>query len=119
MAQAGTLKMSALVLGAAAGGSFSPKLQFDAGDQQAIGYVEVYDVPKGANVGVTFELAETEGGPATATGPAQISGTEDTRIAFGGFGIGPMEPGDLHMRAVITLDGKRIGTVSRTLRKTK
>jgi VWFA-related protein len=119
MAEAGTLKMSALVLGAAAGGSFSPKLQFDAGDQQAIGYVEVYDVPKGANVGVTFELAETEGGPATATGPAQISGTDDTRIAFGGFGIGPMEPGDLHMRAVITLDGKRIGTVSRTLRKTK
>jgi len=116
---AGTLKISALVLGAGAGGTFSPKLQFDAGDQQAIGYVEIYDVPKGANVGVTFELAESEGGPATATGPSQISGADDTRIAFGGFGIGPMEPGDLQMRAVITLDGKRIGIVSRTLRKTK
>jgi VWFA-related protein len=119
MVDAGTLKMSALVLGVAASGAFSPKLQFDAGDQQAIGYVEIYDVPKGANVGVTFELAESEGGAATATGPAQISGADDKRIAFGGFGIGPMEPGDLHMRAAITLDGKRVGTVSRTLRKTK
>jgi VWFA-related protein len=116
---AGTLKISALVLGAGAGGTFAPKLQFDAGDQQAIGYVEIYDVPKGANVGVTLELAESEGGPAIATGPSQISGADDTRIAFGGFGIGPMEPGDLQMRAVITLDGKRIGSVSRTLRKTK
>ena len=119
MADAGPLKMSALVLGIASGGAFSPKLQFDAGDPQAIGYVEIYDVPKGANVGVTFELADSEGGPATATGPAQISGADDKRIAFGGFGIGPMDPGDLQMRAVITLDGKRVGTVSRTLRKTK
>jgi hypothetical protein len=116
---AGALKMSAMVLGVAPSGSFSPRLQFDAGDPQAIGYVEIYGVAKDAKLGVTFELAQTDGGPAMATGPSQIASgpTEDARIAFGGFGIGPMEPGDLLMRAVVTLDGKRIGVVSRTLRK--
>jgi VWFA-related protein len=120
LVEAGALKMSALVLGISASGTFAPRLQFDAGDQQAIGYVEVYGVPKGANLGVTFELAEVDGGPAIATGPSQISApTEDSRLAFGGFGIGPMEPGDLQMRAVITMDGKPVGSVTRTLRKTK
>lgn len=115
------LKLSALLLGVPAGGKFAPRLQFDAGDQQAIGYLEVYGVPKAGTVGVTFELAETDGGPAIATGPAQIANgpAEDTRLAFGGFGIGPMAPGDLQMRAIVTLDGKRVGSVSRTLRKIK
>lgn len=116
---AGPLKLSALVLGVATDGAFSPRLQFDAGDPQAIGYVEVYGAAKDAQVGVTFELADAESGPAIATGAAQVGGggSDDTRIAFGGFGIAPMEPGDLEMRAVVTLDGKRVGTVSRTLRK--
>jgi hypothetical protein len=118
LTDAAPLTLSALVLGVATGG-FAPRLQFDAGDQQAIGYLEVYGVPKDGKLGVTFELAEVDGGPAIATGPSQISNgpTEDTRIAFGGFGIGPMQSGDLQLRAVVTLDGKRVGSVSRTLRK--
>ncbi len=119
LTDAGPFKLSGLVLGVPAAGSFAPRLQFDAGDQQGIGYLEVYDVPKDAKLGVTFELAEIDGGPAIASGPSQISNgpTEDMRVAFGGFGIGPMQPGDLQMRAVVTLDGKRVGSVSRTLRK--
>jgi hypothetical protein len=119
LTEAAPLKLSGLVLGVPSSGSFAPRLEFDARDPQAIGYVEVYGVPKGGNIGVTFELAETDGGPAIATGPAQIGGgsTEDMRIAFGGFGIGPMQPGDLQMRAIVTLDGKRVGWVSRTVRK--
>jgi hypothetical protein len=116
---ASPLTLSALVLGVPSSGSFAPRLTFTASDAQAIGYVEIYGVPKGGNVGVTFELAAADGGPALATGPAQISQgpTEDMRIAFGGFGIGPMAPGDLQMRAVVSLDGKRVGSVSRTVRK--
>jgi hypothetical protein len=30
-----------------------------------------------------------------------------------------MEPGDLQMRAVVSLDGKRVGSVNRTVRKKK
>lgn len=121
LTDAAPLTLSALVLGVAPSGSFAPRLQFDAGDQQAIGYLEVYGVPKDGKLGVTFELAEVDGGPAIATGPAQISNgpAEDARIAFGGFGIGPMQPGDLQMRAVVTLDGKRVGSATRTLRKTR
>jgi hypothetical protein len=119
LTEAAPLKLSALVLGVASSGSFAPRLLFDGGDQQAIGYVEIYGVPTGGSVGVTFELAETDGGAAIATGPAQITNgsTEDMRIAFGGFGIGPMQPGDLQMRAIVMLDGKRVGSVTRTLRK--
>jgi hypothetical protein len=119
LSDASPLTLSALVLGVPSSGSFAPRLTFTASDAQAIGYVEIYGVPKGGTVGVTFELAATDGGPALATGPAQISqgSTEDMRIAFGGFGIGPMEPGDLQMRAVVSLDGKRVGSVSRTVRK--
>ncbi len=121
LAAAGPLKLSSLVLGVAPDGAFSPKLQFDAGDPQAIGYLEVYGVAKEANVAITFELAELEAGPAIATGAAQIGKgpSEDTRVAFGGFGIAPMQPGDLEMRAVVSLDGTRVGVVSRTLRKVK
>jgi hypothetical protein len=120
LTQAGGVSISHLVLGVPAGG-FTPRLDFTANDQQAIGLVEIYGVPKGAAVAVTFELAETDKGPSIATGPAQIAAgpTEDTRLAFGGFGIAPMQPGDLLVRAVVTVDGKPIGTVSRTLRKTK
>jgi hypothetical protein len=119
--EAAPLTLSALVLGVPSSGSFAPRLTFTASDAQAIGYVEIYGVPTGGNVGVTFELAAADGGPALATGPAQISNgpTEDMRIAFGGFGIGPMEPGDLQMRAVVSLDGKRVGSVNRTVRKKK
>jgi hypothetical protein len=119
--QAGGVSISHLVLGVPAGGSFAPRLDYTPQDEQAIGLVEIYGVPKGAKVEVVFELAESENGPAVATGPAQIGAgpAEDTRMAFGGFGITPMKPGDLLLRAVVTVDGKPVGTVSRTLRKNK
>ena len=45
--------------------------------------------------------------------------SEDMRIAFGGFSIATLEPGDYQMRAVVSLDGKPVGKVVRTLRKSK
>ena len=41
------------------------------------------------------------------------------RIAFGGFSIATLEPGDYQMRAVVSLDGKPVGRVVRTLRKSQ
>jgi hypothetical protein len=44
---------------------------------------------------------------------------DDARIAYGGFGIATLEPGDYTMRATINVDGKQAGVVTRTLRKLK
>jgi hypothetical protein len=44
---------------------------------------------------------------------------DDQRIAFGGFSIDSLAPGDYLMRAVVSLDGKPVGRVVRTLRKSK
>jgi VWFA-related protein len=122
LAPAGPLKVSALLLGTPAEGApLAPKLEFGAGDSQVIAYVEVYGVQKGANVGVTLELAETEDGPAgpSAALPVAAGPMEDSRIARGGFNIASLPPGDIVIRAVVTIDGKPLGRVVRTLRKTK
>lgn len=119
---AGPLKMSGLLLGVpATGAPFAPKLEFDAGDQQVVAYTEIYGVAKGANVGVTFELAESEDGPAGAGGAVPLTDgpAEDVKIARAGFGIGQLPPGDIVVRAVVTVDGKPMGRAVRTLRKRK
>jgi hypothetical protein len=39
------------------------------------------------------------------------------RVAFGGFSVAALPPGEYLMRAVVSLDGKPVGKVVRTLRK--
>lgn len=112
------LKLSALTLGIAQSGAFAPKLQFGAADQSAVGYLEVYAVPKGGAVTVQLELADASGkGLATAGTNIAAASAEDARIAFGGFAIGPLAPGDYVVSAIVSLDGKEVGRVRRTLRK--
>jgi hypothetical protein len=40
-------------------------------------------------------------------------------VSDGGFNIGSLPAGDYLMRAVVSLDGKPVGKVVRTLRKTQ
>ena len=120
--RADPLKVSALVLGTQQqGGGFAPRLEFNGADQVVIGLVEVYGVPKGGNVSVDLEVAPSLDGTPIANAPTTISqgNVEDMRIAFGGFSITSLAPGDYQMRAVINLDGKPVGRVVRTLRKTQ
>jgi VWFA-related protein len=116
--RADPLTLSALALGVAQGGSFAPRLQFGS-DPQAIGYLEVYGVPKNGAVSTTLELAEndSEGAIATATTTTAATTVEDVKIVFGGFAIEALPPGDYQVRAVVSLDGKPVGRVTRTLRK--
>lgn len=121
VARADPLKVSALVLGTQQqGGGFSPRLEFSGTDPVAIGLLEIYDVAKGGNVTVDLEVAPSLDGTPLANAATTVSqGTiEDMRIAFGGFSIASLAPGDYQMRAVIKLDGKAVGRVVRTLRKT-
>ncbi|PYR74324.1 MAG: hypothetical protein DMF86_18625 [Acidobacteria bacterium] len=116
--RADPLKLSALALGVAQNGSFSPRLQFGS-DPQAIGYLEVYGVPKSGALSTTLELAESDTEPAMATATTTTASTtvEDVKIVFGGFAIEALPPGDYQVRAVVSLDGKPVGRVTRTLRK--
>ena len=120
--RADPLKVSALVLGTQQqGGGFAPRLQFSGADAVVIGLVEIYGVPKGGNVSVDLEVAPSLDGTPIANAPTTVSpgNVEDMRIAFGGFSIASLAPGDYQMRAVIKLDGKSVGRVVRTLRKTQ
>jgi hypothetical protein len=119
--RADPLSLSALVLGTQMqGGGFAPRLEFGA-EPVAIGYVEIYGAPKGANVTVELDVASTpEGAPlATAHTTVNPGNSEDMRIAFGGFSIATLEPGDYQMRAIVSVDGKPVGKVVRTLRKSQ
>lgn len=117
--RADPLKLSALVLGTQQqGGGFAPRLDF-ANESVAIGMVEIYGVPKGGAVTVMLDVAPTADGAPLATAQTTITPgrTEDMRIAFGGFSVASLQPGDYLMRAVVSLDGKPVGRVVRTLRK--
>jgi hypothetical protein len=119
--RADPLKLSSLLLGTQQqGGGFAPRLQF-TDESIAIGYLEIYGVPKGGKVTVELDVAETaEGAPlATAQTSVNPGKTDDMRIAYGGFSIASLSPGDYQMRAVVSLDGKPVGKVVRTLRKTQ
>jgi hypothetical protein len=117
--RADPLKLSALVLGTQQqGGGFAPRLDF-ANEAIAIGMVEIYGVPKGAAVTVELDVSNSAEGTSLATAQTQVTAgrSEDMRIAFGGFSIATLAPGDYLMRAVVNLDGKPVGKVVRTLRK--
>jgi hypothetical protein len=118
--RADPLKMSALVLGSQQGGGFVPRLEF-SNEPIAIGLLEIYGVPKGGTVTVDLDVvASPEAAPLAAAQTTVSQGaTDDMRVAFGGFSIAELAPGDYLMRAIVSLDGKPVGRVVRTLRKAK
>jgi hypothetical protein len=119
--RADPLKLSTLVLGTQTqGGGFAPRLEF-GNEPVAIGLLEIYGVPKAGAITVDLDIVQTaEGAPLamaqTTVGPGSA---EDMRIAFGGFSIASLAPGDYQMRAIVSLDGKPVGKVVRTLRKSQ
>jgi hypothetical protein len=113
------VKTSHMLLGVSQGG-FAPKLTFTSADATAIGFIELYGVAKDAKVEASFEIVKASGEVlGTGGGTVGAGKGDDARIAYGGFGIATLEPGDYTMRAIITVDGKQAGVVTRTLRKGK
>ena len=113
----GPLKLSSLVLGVAEEGRFAGRMQF-YDEPTAVAYLEIYGVPKG-ELTAELQLAGVEGGPAAVRGAMRITGEpgDDKHVALGGIPIGPLPPGDIVVRAVVSLDGAPVGAVTRTLRK--
>jgi len=113
------VQMSGLILGAPAGKAFGPKLLYQT-EEKALGYFEVYGVPKTATVTAAIEIAQSASGPAVATAPAGVGapGSDGRRVVLGEIPIGSLRPGDHLVRIVVSVDGKPVGHVVRTLRKT-
>jgi hypothetical protein len=113
----GPLTLSSLVLGVAEEGRFAGRMQF-YDEPTAVAYLEIYGVPKG-ELSAELQLAGLEGGPPAVRGAMRITGepSEDQHVALGGIPIGALPPGDLVVRAIVSLDGVPVGAVTRTLRK--
>ena len=120
LAAAAPLKLSSLILGTTDPPPFMPRMLFGPSQAQAIGVLEINGVAKGAGLVVSLELAATPDGPAmgTAETTVQAGAVEDQRLAFGGFPISSLAPGDYVMRALVSVNGKSAGRVIQTLRKT-
>lgn len=121
LSDAGATTMSALLLGVSGPNGFTPRMQFSSSDAGAFGYLEIYEVPKNAALTVSLELAAAVDGPALIGSdvPLTPGPRDDTRIAFSGFAINDLPPGDIVMRATVSMDGKPVGRAVRTLRKVK
>ena len=115
---AAPLKFGAMMLGITDAAGFAPKLQFTGTDKLAVGVMEIYGVPSGANVTAEFEILEADGSErGRAAGNVGKGPGEDARMVFGGFDISTLEPADYTLRIKVNVDGKPAGTVQRTLRK--
>lgn len=112
------VSLGALMLGTQTSTGFTPRLQF-VSESVAIGVVEIYGAPKTATVAAVFELAGSETGPALAALRGSVEALrDDLRMASIAFPIGPMPPGDVVVRAVVSVDGQAIDArPTRTLRK--
>ncbi|MCX6545241.1 MAG: hypothetical protein NTV05_12635 [Acidobacteria bacterium] len=114
----GAVQMSALVFGIASGQAFAPRLIFES-ETGALGSFEVYGVPNTSAVTAAVEIAASASGPVVATAPARVGspGSDGRRVALAAIPLGSLPPGDHLVRVVVSVDGKPVGRVVRTLRK--
>jgi hypothetical protein len=115
LTDAAPLQLGSLVLGT---DQKSPRLQFTAADPQIIGFLPVYGATKAMKITAVYEVRESErAAPLGAADGNVIDMPGDARMIWGGFGLGPLAPGDYLLRVIVSVDGKQVGTTTRTLRK--
>jgi hypothetical protein len=118
LTEAEPLALSALALGVSRDGGFTPKLVFGT-DQAAVAYFEIYGpAPKSDSISVRLEIADGPDERALASGaPRVVPQGELRRVAIGALAIASLPPGEYTVRAIVSVDGRPVGRVTRTLRK--
>jgi hypothetical protein len=117
---AGSLNLGPLMFGGIANQAFLPVLQMPAEAAAVMAYVEIYGrIAETDKVTASFEVAATVDGPAIATidGSIRTTPENDRRAALGTIDLTSLKAGDYLVRAIISLNGKEMGRVTRTLRK--
>jgi hypothetical protein len=119
LTEAGPLLLSAIAVGTSRDGGFMPKLVFGT-DQSASVFFETYGTPSGPDsVTVRLEIAPgPEERALSAAVPRIVTASADRRMVIGALPIAPLPPGDYTIRAIVSVDGRPVGRVTRTLRKT-
>jgi hypothetical protein len=117
LAQAGSLSISALVLGLSRAGGFLPRLEFRS-EPVALVYLELYG--DADDVKVNVDVALSANGPALVSVPAVTQATNEPkrRTATAALPTGALTPGDYIVRATVTTGANSV-RVSRTLRKAR
>ena len=118
LTEAAPLTLSGLALGVSNDGSFAPKMVF-AGDQAAVSYLEIYGRPPSRDsVTVRLEVATAPEARAIVTAAGRVvPQPDDRRLVIGAVPIAALAPGDYVIRAIVSVDGRPVGRVYRTLRK--
>ena len=118
LVEADPLALSAMALGVSRDGGFVPKLVFGT-DQAAVAYFEIYGrTSQPDSVTARLEVAETADARALASAvPRVVPQGEERRIAVGALPIAALPPGEYVVRAIVSVDGRPVGRVTRTLRK--
>jgi hypothetical protein len=118
LTDADPLALSHMALGVSREGGFTPKMVFGT-DQAAVAYFEIYGRPPRADsVSVRIEIAAGSDERALTSASARIVTQEnDRRIALGALPIAALSPGEYVVRAIVSVDGRPVGRVTRTLRK--
>ena len=112
------LTLSDMALGTSTEGGLVPRLVF-GGDQAAVTYFEVYGaVPSPDALTVRLEIAQSADDRALSSAvPRIVTAEPERRMITGTLPIATLPPGDYVVRAIVSLDGRPIGRVLRTLRK--
>ncbi len=118
LTEADPLSLSGMAVGISRDGVFMPKLVFGS-DQAAVAYFEIYGrAPKSDSVTVRLEIADAPEGRALTTAvPRVVAQGDDRRLALGALPIAALPPGDYVVRAIVSVDGRPVGRLTRTLRK--
>ncbi len=119
LSEAGPLLLSALALGTSRDGGFMPKLAFGT-DQAAVVFFEIYrSTLKTDSLSVRLEVASGPDDRALSTAvPRIVAAADDRRMVVGAVPISALPPGDYTVRAIVSVDGRPVGRITRTLRKT-
>lgn len=115
--EAGSLKLSSLVLGLKRDGKFMPKLQF-VNEPLAIALMDFFGGKQGAGIGAILEVLNMAG-ETIVTNRLSIEATPDPQrfTATGSVPLGALPPGDYIARITIGVDGGPYGRVIRPFRK--
>jgi hypothetical protein len=115
---AGRLRLSDLFVGVATGTTFTHRLQFSTEPEAAL-QIELYGTLSGAaRLSARLEIARDPRAVALVSADADVKAVDSTtRTALGRVAIAPLAPGDYVARAIVSIDGRAAGTVTRTLRK--
>ena len=121
LTKAGNFDLIDLLVGVQRADEFLPKFVYST-EPSALGYLEIYAVDSGVREpAITLELAATADGPALSTARARLAPSREAGrfIVTGTLPIAALAPGDYVVRAIVKQGDKTVGTVLRTLRKTR